>query len=156
MQGQVIPLPLPCVKCGAPANGKPVNKNFSWHPPALYLVALVGLLIYVIVAMIVRKSMRLTVPLCAQHAQRRSVAVTLSWVIPLVSIADAFILPNFGVDGGIVALISVVMVLTGIVIWAIVDYPIRPKSIDRYQGVFTGFCEAYLQQFSPARPQSLP
>ncbi|MGC2695968.1 MAG: hypothetical protein WA738_09270 [Candidatus Angelobacter sp.] len=150
VQGWNIPLPPPCVKCGAPANGKPVHKNFSWHHPALYLLILAGVLVYLIVALIVRKSMRLTVPLCAQHAQRRSLAVNLAWVIPLIGIADAFILPNFGVDGGLVALITVVMILAGIVIWAIVDYPIRPKFIDQYHGVFTGFCEAYLQQFPPA------
>lgn len=148
---QGVALPPPCVKCGAPANGKPVNKTFSWHHPALYLLLLTGVLIYLIVAVIVRKSMRMSVPLCAHHAQRRSTAVTLAWVIPLVGVADAFILPRFGMDGGVVALITVVLVLTGIVIWAIVDYPIRPKSIDQYRGVFTGCCEAYLQQFPPAR-----
>ena len=151
LPGQTILLPSPCVKCGAPANGKPVNKVFYWHHPALYLLIVAGVLIYAIVAAIVRKSMRLTVPLCARHAQRRSTAVTLAWVIPLIGIADAFILPRFGVDGGVVALITVAMVLTGIVIWSIVNYPIRPKSIDQHRGVFTGFSEAYLQQFPPAR-----
>jgi hypothetical protein len=150
LPGQPVPLPPPCVKCGAPANGKPVDKRFYWHHPALYLLILAGVLIYAIVATIVRKSMRLQVPLCAQHAQRRSLAVTLSWVIPLVGIADAFILPNLGVDGGVVALITGVFIVTGLVIWAIVGYPLKPKSIDESRGVFTGFCEAYLQQFPPA------
>jgi len=149
--GQIAQLPPPCVKCGAPANGKPVNKTFSWHHPALYLLLLPGVLIYLLVAVIVRKSIRLSVPLCARHAQRRSTAVTLAWVIPLVGVADAFILPNFGVDGAVVALITVAFVVTGIVIWAIVDYPIRPKSIDQYRGVFSGFCQTYLQQFPSGR-----
>lgn len=149
LPGQPVALPPPCVKCGAPANGKPVNKNFSWHHPAFYLLILAGMLIYLIVAVIVRKSMRMTVPLCARHAQRRSTAVTLAWVIPLIGVADAFILPNLGMDGGLVALITAAMIVTGIVIWAIVDYPIRPKSIDQYRGVFTGFCEEYLRQFPP-------
>ena len=148
---QMVPLPPPCAKCGAPANGKPVNKTFSWHHPALYLLVLAGVLVYLLVAVIVRKSMRMSVPLCARHAQRRSTAVTLAWVIPLVGVADAFVLPRFGIDGGVVALITLALVVTGIVIWAIVDYPIRPKSIDRYRGVFTGCAEAYLQQFPPGR-----
>lgn len=151
MPGQIVQLPPPCVKCGAPANGKPVKKTFSWHHPALYLLALAGLLLYVIVAAIVRKSIRLSVPLCAHHAQRRSTAVTLAWVIPVVGVADTFILPKFGMDTGVVALITVVLVVTGIVIWAIVDYPIRPKSIDQNWAVFTGCDEAYLQQFPPGR-----
>jgi hypothetical protein len=147
MQPAVLP-PF-CVKCGAPANGKPVVKTFSWHHPALYLVILVGLLIYVIVALIVRKSVKLSVPLCARHAQKRSTAVTLSWVIPLIGIADAFILPNLGVDGGVVALICIACVLAGAVIWAVVGYPIRPRYIDQYSAVFTGVCEDYLRQFPP-------
>jgi hypothetical protein len=152
MPGKGAALPPPCVKCGAPANGKPVNKNFSWHHPALYLLILAGVLIYAIVAAIVRKSMRLSVPLCAHHAQRRSMAVTLAWVLPLVGMADSFILPKAGVDGGVVALITMAFILTGIVIWAIVNYPIRPRYIDQYRGVFTGACEAYLQQFQQAPP----
>ena len=149
MPGLTIPLPPPCVKCGAPANGKPVTKTFSWHHPALYLVALVGLVIYVIVAMIVRKSIRLTVPLCASHAQKRSMAVILSWVIPLIGVADAFILPNLGMDGGVAVLITIACLLTGLIIWAVVSYPIRPRYIDQYRAEFTGLCEAYLQQFPP-------
>jgi hypothetical protein len=149
--GQVVPLPQPCVKCGAPANGKPVTKTFSWHHPAFYLLILAGLLVYVIVVAIVRKSMRMSVPLCARHAQRRSTAVTLAWVIPLVGIADAFILPNLGVASGLVAFVTVVFCLTGLVIWTVVDYPIRPRSIDQYHGVFTGLCEEYLRQFPPGR-----
>jgi hypothetical protein len=143
-------LPPPCVKCGAPAS-KTVTKLFSWHHPALYLLILAGLLIYVIVALIVRKSIKLSVPLCARHAQKRSTAVMLAWVIPVIGVADAFILPNLGMDGGVVALITVACLLTGLIIWAIVSYPIRPKSIDQYQGVFTGCAEAYLQQFPPWR-----
>jgi hypothetical protein len=146
--GQPLTLPPPCVKCGAPADGKPVTKTFYWHHPALYLLIVVALLIYAIVAMIVRKSIRLTVPLCARHAQRRSAAVTLAWVIPLAGAADGFILPRLGVDGGITALAVVSFIMAGIVIWAIVDYPIRPRSITPYCAVFTGACEEYLRQFS--------
>jgi hypothetical protein len=86
--GQAAALPQLCVKCGAPADGKPVVKTFYWHNPAFYLIILAGVLIYVIVAMIVRKSIRVSVPLCAQHAHRRSIAVTLAWVLPLIGISS--------------------------------------------------------------------
>jgi hypothetical protein len=85
------------------------------------------------------------VPLCAHHAQRRSTAIILAWVLPLIGIADVAILPQFNVDGGVVALIAVVLILTGLVIWAVVANPIRPTLIDQYHGEFTGFCQAYLQ-----------
>ncbi len=143
-------LPPVCVKCGAPADGKPVEKTFSWHSPWLYLLLFIALLIYAIIAIVVRKQMRVRVPLCRQHAGRRSGAITVAWVLPVVGIADAFILPAFGVDVGWVVLVTVVLIFAGLVIWAVVDSPIRPRFIDQYQGIFSGFCEAFLQQF----PQS--
>ena len=147
LPGQPAILPPPCAKCGAPADGKPVERTYYWHHPAIYLTILAGLLIYVIVALIVRKSMKVRVPLCAGHVQRRSIAVTLAWVLPLIGIADAFVLPQFNVDGGIVALLTVVLVLAGLVIWAVVASPIRPSFIDPTRGEFTGFCDDYVQQF---------
>jgi hypothetical protein len=145
-QSAVLP-PALCIRCGAPADGKAITKTYSWHHPALYLLLLGPILIYLIVAMVVRKSIKVTVPICAQHRQRRSIAVTLSWVLPLVGIADAIILPQFNVDTGIVALICAVLILAGIVIWAVVAMPIRPKKIDQFHGEFTGFCETFLEQF---------
>jgi len=146
LPGHVVDLPPLCVRCGAPSNGKPVKKAFSWHHPALYFL-LISPLIYVIVAVIVRKMMKINVPLCQEHAKRRSIAVTLAWVLPLIGIADAFILPQFNVDGGIVALVTTGLILAGLVIWAIVGNPIRPARIDKTHGEFSGFCETFLQQF---------
>lgn len=145
-QSAVLP-PAMCIRCGAPADGKPLTKTYYWHHPALYLAILGGLLIYVILAVVLRKSIKVTVPLCARHRQRRSIAVTLAWVLPLVGIADAIIVPQFNVDVGIVVLLCVTLILAGIVIWAVVAMPIRPKKIDQFYGDFSGFCETYLQQF---------
>ena len=145
----VVVLPRLCVRCGAAANGRPVERMFYWHHPGLY-VLLISPVIYVIVALIVRKQMKLRVPLCAQHAQRRNLFVTLAWVLPLIGIADAFVLPRFNVDGAIVALICVVLILTGLIMWAVVSNPVTPRFIDATRGEFAGFCETYLQQFPVA------
>lgn len=153
--GKAAVLPPVCVKCGATANGKPVNKVFYWHHPGLYLVILAGLFIYAIVAVIVRKSIRISVPLCAQHAQRRSTAITLAWGLPLIGIVGAFVLSQFNVDGGIVALIAIVLIVAGIVTWAVVANPITPKFIDQTRGEFTGCCEAFLLQI-PEAAQPVP
>jgi hypothetical protein len=145
--GQPAILPPLCIKCGAPADGKPVERTIYWHHPAVYLLILAGLLMYAIVAIVVRKSIKVRMPLCARHAQRRSIAVTLAWVLPLAGIADAIILPQFNVDGGIVALITAVLVLTGLVLWGVVSSPLRAKSIDQYRGILTGCCQIFLEQF---------
>src|SRR5262249_8624644 len=152
----VVVLPRLCVRCGAAANGRPVEKMFYWHHPAVYLAIFAGVLIYLIVALVVRKGMKIRVPLCAQHAQRRGVLVTLAWVLPLIGIADVFVLPRFNVDGGLVALICIGLILAGIVLWAVVSSPIRPKFIDATRGEFTGFCETFLQQFPEAGVMTAP
>jgi hypothetical protein len=152
--GQAAVLPPLCVKCGAPANGKPVNKIFYWHHPGLY-VLLLSPIIYVIVALIVRKTIKVSVPLCLQHAKRRSTAVTLAWVLPLAGIADIFVLNQLNVDGGVTALITIVLILAGIVIWAVVANPMVPRFIDQSRAEFTGCCETFLQQFPEARQPAL-
>ncbi len=152
LPGQPAVLPPLCVKCGAPADGKPVDKTFYWHHPALYLAILAGVLIYAILAIVLRKSIKVRVPLCARHAKRRSTAVTLSWVLPLVGIADIFVLSRLNVDGGVIALICAAFLLTGLVIWAVVANPIRPVFIDATRGEFTGMCATFLEQFPAGLP----
>ena len=152
--GMALPmalLPPVCVKCGAPADGKPVEKTFYWHPPWLYVLIFIALLIYAIVAMVMRKQMRIRVPLCRQHAERRRGLLILAGVLPVIGIADGFILPSFHVDTGLVVLVVVVFILAGLVLWAVVGSPIRPRSITQFEGIFSGFCEAFLQQFPQAR-----
>ena len=147
LPGQPVYLPPVCVKCGAPASGKPIEKTYYWHHPAIYLTILAGVLIYVIIAMIVRKSVRVAVPLCVEHQRKRSLWVTLSWVLPLVGVADAFVLPRFGVEPAWGILGAIVLGFVGLIIWAVVSNPIRPRSIDAFRAEFSGFCEPFLEQF---------
>jgi hypothetical protein len=59
-------LPDVCAKCGQPA----VERNyrrFSWHPEWLIVLILVGLLIYIIVALILTKKMAVDLPFCEKH-----------------------------------------------------------------------------------------
>ena len=153
--GMALPmalLPPVCVKCGAPADGKPVEKTLYWHQQWLYLLILVTLLIYIVLAIVMRKQMRIRIPLCRQHAERRRGLLILAAILPLIGVADGFILPSLGVDTGLVVLAVVVFILAGLVLWAVAGSPIRPTLIDQNQGVFTGCCETFLQQF-PQRIQ---
>ena len=59
-------LPAVCMKCGAPAVLEKL-KQFSWNPPWVILLILIGLLPYVIVALVLTKRMRVRVPLCNEH-----------------------------------------------------------------------------------------
>jgi hypothetical protein len=61
-----------CVKCNAPANGYRYSKTFYWHESAYYLLILAGIIVYAIVAMIIRKSGRVSVGLCPAHRAVRT------------------------------------------------------------------------------------
>ena len=64
-------LPGRCIKCNEPAEQPMKLWRFYWHHPALYLVALVNLLIYAVIALFVRRKTPVTVGLCKRHHGRR-------------------------------------------------------------------------------------
>lgn len=73
-------LPAACIKCGAPPAGRPYRRRLSWHDPVLYVLILAGLLVYVIVALIVRKTGTVDVCLCARHRSNRNKRTLAAWL----------------------------------------------------------------------------
>jgi hypothetical protein len=73
-------LPSCCVWCARPALNH-VRKTFYWHSQWLYLMLLVGILPYLIIALFARQKMELQVPLCdrcfAGWRKRRWIAAVL-------------------------------------------------------------------------------
>ena len=74
-----------CIRCNAPAEGWRLKKKISWHPSGYYLLILFNLIIYAIVAVIVRHSAKVQFPLCADHRRRRRWAIALGWLLVLGS-----------------------------------------------------------------------
>ena len=77
-------LPARCIKCKEPAELPLRHARFYWHHPALYLVVFAGLVLYLVIALFVRRRTPVTLGLCARHLRRRranlavaSVGVTL-------------------------------------------------------------------------------
>ena len=68
-----------CVKCNAPAEPPPVRYKLTWHSQWWYLLILVYVLIYFVVALIVRKRAELHVGLCAKHQRRRVLSRWVGW-----------------------------------------------------------------------------
>ncbi|MDQ5844317.1 MAG: zinc finger Ran-binding domain-containing protein [Acidobacteriota bacterium] len=75
-------LPARCVKCNQPTSLR-LKKKLTWHHPALYILVFVALLIYLIVAMILRKSATVQLGLCEEHLAKRrlNIIITLSMVV---------------------------------------------------------------------------
>ncbi len=135
-------LPDYCIKCGVPANGSHLRKRLSWHHPALALLILVGILIYVIVALIVRKSATVDISLCEDHLRKHRTAVIVSWLIFLSGVA--FIVLAIVNESGGSASFGILLVIASVisaVTWAKV---VTVKKMDDYYVWLRGVDESFL------------
>lgn len=102
-------LPRRCVQCNAPATSNLI-KTLYWHPQALYLLIFFpGLLIYAIVAAIVRKSAVVDFGLCEEHRRRRRLGMIIGWGGGSLSMLLLFV--GTGMDEGAVAVVGGVALL---------------------------------------------
>ena len=143
-------LPDNCVKCDAPANGFRLKRTFSWHHPALYVLILIAWLIYLIIALAVRKQATVYLGLCQEHYQRRRNFLIVGWValaagILLTILAFSSDYPAFGLFGILIFLISVIWL-------AFVARVVNVKKIDDRFVWLTGLNENFLARF-PSLPQ---
>ncbi len=72
-------LPPRCVKCNGPAEEPTKVRKIYWHHPLLYLLILINLIVYAVVAAIVRKRALVAPGLCAEHKKRRQIGLLIGW-----------------------------------------------------------------------------
>lgn len=140
-------LPDRCVKCNAPAHGLKMKKKFYWHHPAFYLLICAGILIYAIVALVVRKTSTVHLGVCAEHKSRRSRSVAITWIT--VGLAVALMIFAAGADLGWLALLGALLLLGGIIFGVIATQLVVPTKIDHQSVV-------WLKGVSPSYLESLP
>jgi hypothetical protein len=104
-------LPPRCVKCNEPAVTPMKWRKVSWHSPLLFLLILIGLLVYVIVALIARKKAMIAPGLCARHTSRRNGYIAFTWIGFLGGIGLCF---ASGGNGAVV-LTGIVLILAALI-----------------------------------------
>ena len=72
-------LPNRCVKCNEAAEEPTKTRTLYWHHPGFYVVLLINIIAYVIVALIARKKAKLSPGLCARHKQKRVLGLWTGW-----------------------------------------------------------------------------
>jgi hypothetical protein len=72
-------LPARCYKCNEAVETPPMTRKLYWHPAFYYLLLFFNILVYAVVAMIVRKRATLDIYLCDQHRQRRKYFIIGGW-----------------------------------------------------------------------------
>ena len=76
---QGSPFPHRCISCNEPAVAPGRRQKLAWHPPAWYLLVLLAVLLYAIVAIIVRKKAVVEVGLCERHQKRVLFGRIVGW-----------------------------------------------------------------------------
>jgi hypothetical protein len=123
-------LPDRCLKCNLPTGGWKLRRKLSWHPYYWYFLILFHIIIYIIVALIVRQKATVMIPLCEAHRRRRSRAIAVGWLLGLGGIAAFVLGASFqdyapaGILGGLL------LILTGLIFGIAGSQVAVPKKID--------------------------
>jgi hypothetical protein len=149
-------LPDLCMKCGAPAEVHK-DKTFAWYPPWVYVLILVNILVFAIVALVLTKKKTVPVPLCAAHRNHwlwRQLALVGGFVL-LIGLIALFVAvasntrPRGGEDysgwvcgGGVAALVVWLIAAAVLQTTAIRPTEITDRSIT-LTNVAKGFVRAY-------------
>jgi hypothetical protein len=136
VMAKVARLPSRCVKCNEPTTNR-LKRSLAWHPGWVYLLILVSPLIFIIVALIIRKTAKIEIPLCDEHRANRSRNILIAWLTALSGIALCFT-PAFlnaqalsnGPLPGILIFLGVILLFFGLIFGAIISQFVVPQKID--------------------------
>ncbi|HUI58580.1 MAG TPA: hypothetical protein VLX90_00065 [Steroidobacteraceae bacterium] len=125
-------LPARCVKCNGAAEEPTKTRRVYWHHPAVYLLILLNMLIYLIVALIVRKRASVAPGLCTAHKKRRLVGLILAWGGLFAGLALMFAsIGNGSGNPGIMVALGLLLMLFAALVGIIATRVVYAKRIDQ-------------------------
>lgn len=137
-------LPNRCIKCNSPAS-ESLKRKLNWHHPALYLLIVVSILVYAVVALVVRKTAVVNVGLCQEHRESRRLSMIITVLLALVAILSCFAGIQFDVP--VLVLVSFGLVLASAIYGIITLRVVAPTKIDEHYVWIKGVDTSYLQEF---------
>lgn len=138
-------LPNACVKCNAPDHTRRLARNLYWHHPAIYLLILLSILIYAIVALLVRQRARIEVGLCERHVAQRRWTILVCWLAGLLG-AGVLVLGSIRASGVLIGL-GIFLLLIALFYGVIKTRIVHPVRIDKEYVRLKGACADYLASF---------
>lgn len=137
-------LPNRCIKCNEPT-GERLKRKLTWHHPALYLTILISILVYAILAMVIRKTATVNVGLCEDHLSSRRRHLTITWIL---GIAGMLCLPLAGVlEDGTFVLVGLLLLFVTAIYGIVTLRVVVPTKIDNHFVWIKGINADYLQEF---------
>jgi hypothetical protein len=137
-------LPSRCVKCNAPASGT-LKRKLTWHHPALYILAFGALLLYAIIAMVVRKTATIQVGLCETHTAARKRDILITWALGLLSLVS-FVIAALMEDVTFL-LVGALLLFAAPIYYTVKVTVVTPAKIDDHFVWLNGVNSRYLQEF---------
>jgi uncharacterized membrane protein YeaQ/YmgE (transglycosylase-associated protein family) len=143
-------LPDRCVKCNGPAQRPTKQRKFYWHSSWLYLLILLHMLLYIIVALFKRKKVILSPALCTQHANKRRNLLLGAWGAFGAGLVISFI--AIGNGNIATAAICFFVGLVGAIVAVMLARIVFPVGIDDRGARFKGCGAAFLESLESNRP----
>ena len=140
-------LPYTCVRCGGPADGQPLGKMYYWHAPLIYLTIFAGLLVYVIVALIVREKGAVQFSLCKPCKARRRMGIVIG-LLGLFGSVAVFVAAGMLEEPYLVPL-GILVLLAGVIFGSMRTRVLSPKKIDAQFLWLRGAGPNFLQTLAP-------
>ena len=139
-------LPCRCIVCNAEVAGPVKTRRVYWYSPWLYLLLFLNLLIFAIVALIARKSARVTPALCPEHKAARRSRIIMLLVSFLLLMVAGFVAAHAG--HSTVAITAFVIGVLLLVPLSMVANTVRARRIDNLGTRLAGCKEAFLVSLS--------
>ena len=136
-------LPDRCVKCNVPTTGR-LRRKLSWHHPAIYLIILIALLIYFIVAMVLRKSATIEIGICDEHKAKRNRNLLITWI--LVGLGILGFLLAAAMEDGTFVLLGILALFGALIFGLIAVRIVTPARIDDKFVWLNGVNKEYLDE----------
>ena len=154
-------LPPVCMRCGADADGYR-RKQFSWHPEWVYALIFVGLVPFIVVALVLTKRMRVRAPLCRAHTGhwlwRTWFTLGSFFVVVVVEVALGFLSAELsrrpdlrGADGWVCAGMALLGLVWLVVVAVVQSTAIRAAEITDRDITLTGVSPAFADEVRETR-----
>jgi hypothetical protein len=140
-------LPSRCIKCNEPAAEPTKARKVYWHSSWIYLLVLLNILIYALVAIIVRKKAVVAPGLCSVHKRHRRVGIAVAWTVLLAGLALLCIGVSKGDSAGVGG--GIILMLVSALVGVLVSRILRANRIDAKYVRLKGCGSAFLDSMPP-------
>jgi hypothetical protein len=137
-------LPNRCVKCNEPT-GERLKRKLTWHHPAIYLTVLISILVYAVIALVLRKSAVVNIGLCEEHLEIRQRNLAITWILGIAAVL-CFPLAAF-LEDGFILLLGIVLLLATAIFGTVTLRVVVPTKIDDHFVWIKGITPDYLRDF---------